>query len=142
MRCFGFAMLTFALAFAQSRAADEDAQKELKRFQGDWQMVAVTKDGQTIPADKLKDRVWTFKDDKLIPKYDPDDTATIKLAPEKKSAALDIIDKNGDKVESVYEFDGADKLKICGRSDGKRPTSFAAGAKSGALLFVLERVKR
>lgn len=140
MRLLGFAAVVLAVAAPQA-FADELADKELARLQGDWQMVALTKDGETILADKLKDRVWTFQGDKLVPRYDKDDTATVKLDPAKKPPALDITDKNGDKVEGIYKFDGADKLVICGRGDNKRPTEFAAGPKSGAILFVLERVK-
>ena len=141
MRAFGVVALVLAVAVTQARGADEGTEKEHARFHGDWQMVAVTQDGSTVPADRLKDRIWTFKDDKLIPQYDRDDTATVKLNPTKRPAELDLIDKNGDTVEGIYKFDGADKLVICGRSDGKRPTEFAAGAKSGAILFMLERVK-
>lgn len=140
MRASGFAVAVLVVAFTHARA-DEAADKELMRFQGDWQMIAVTKDGETTAADKLKGKVWSFKGDKLVPQYDKDDTATIKIDPAKKPATLDITDKNGDKVEGIYKFDGADKLVICGRGDNKRPTEFAAGPKSGAILFVLERVK-
>lgn len=142
MRVLGFAALVLALVCSAARGADDAVEKELKRFQGDWQMVAVTKDGETIGADKLKGKVWSFKGDKLVPQYDKDDTATIKIDPSKKPAALDITDKNGEKVEGIYSFTGEDKLTICGRTDSKRPTEFAAGAKSGAILFVLERVKK
>lgn len=140
MRLLGFAAVVLAVASPQA-IADELADKELARFQGDWQMVALTKDGEAVPADKLKDRVWTFQGEKLVPQYDKGDTATVKLDPAKKPPALDITDKNGDKVEGIYKFDGPDKLVICGRSDNKRPAEFAAGPKSGAILFVLERVK-
>lgn len=142
MRALGFAALVLALACSASRGADEAVEKELKRFQGDWQMVAVTKDGGTVGADKLKGKVWSFKGDKLVPLYDKEDAATIKIDPSKKPAALDITDKNGEKVEGIYSFTGEDKLTICGRTDSKRPTEFGAGAKSGAILFVLERVKK
>lgn len=142
MRVLGFAVLVLAFTTPVSRGADDDGEKELKRFQGDWQMVAVTKDGETIAADKLKGKVWSFKGDKLVPQYDKEDVATIKIDPAKKPATLDITDKNGEKVEGIYKFTGDDKLTICGRGDNKRPTEFAAGAKSGAIMFVLERVKK
>ena len=142
MRVLGFAALVLAFAGSASSGADDDAEKELKRFQGDWQMVEVTKDGETIAADKLKGKVWSFKGDKLTPQYDKEDVATIKIDPAKKPATLDILDKNGEKVEGIYKFTGENKLTICGRTDSKRPTEFAAGAKSGAILFVRERVKK
>ncbi|AWM35779.1 hypothetical protein GobsT_65270 [Gemmata obscuriglobus] len=139
MRVLGF-LGVLLLTPGQVRA-DEGAEKELLRFQGEWQMVAVTKDGETVPADKLKNRAWTFTGDKLIPQYNKDDAATLKLAPAQKPAALDLTDRNGDKIEGIYKFDGADKLVICFRGDNKRPAEFAAGPKSGAILFVFERVK-
>ncbi|HEY1188425.1 MAG TPA: TIGR03067 domain-containing protein [Gemmata sp.] len=142
MRVIGFAVLSLALALSTTRAADDGAEKELKRFQGDWQVVAVTEDGATTAADKLKGKVWTFQENKLVPQYDKEDTATVKIDPTKRPAALDITDKAGEKVEGIYQFTGNDTLTICGRGDGKRPTGFAAGQKSGAVLFVLERVKK
>ncbi|MBP3959390.1 TIGR03067 domain-containing protein [Gemmata sp. G18] len=142
MRVLALTALTIALAFAPVRAADDATEKELKRFQGDWQMVEVTKDGETRKGDKLKDRVWSFKGDKLVPLYNKDDAATIKIDPSKKPATLDILDKNGDRVEGIYKFTGDDTLTICGRGDSKRPTEFAAKKESGAILFVLERVKK
>lgn len=136
------ALATIALVLAPARGADEATEKELKRFYGEWKVVELTKDGETRKGDKLKDQVWSFKGDKLVPLDNKDDTATIKIDPSKKPAALDIIDKSGDRVESIYKFTGDDKLTICGHTDGKRPTEFASKKGSGAMLFVLERVKK
>ncbi len=135
-------LTTIALVLAPARGADDATEKELKRFEGEWKVVEVTKDGETRKRDKLKDQAWSFKGDKLVPLDNKDDVATIKIDPGKKPAALDIIDKSGDRVESIYKFTGDDKLTICGQTDGKRPTEFAAKKGSGAMLFVLERVKK
>lgn len=142
MRVLGSVALALALTLAPSRAADDATEKDLKRLQGDWQMVQVTKDGATVSGEKLKGRVWTFKGTKLIPQDDKDDTSTVKIDASQRPAALDITDKNGDTVEGIYKFTGDDKLTVCGHSNSKRPKDFAAGPKSGAILFVLERVKK
>jgi uncharacterized protein (TIGR03067 family) len=107
------------LVFAPTAPADDEAvEKELKKLEGDWQMVAATYNGTVVKGDKLKGKVWRFEGTKLTPLDNKNDVATIKIDPSKKPAELDITDKGGKVVEGIYRFEGT-KLFILGRTDGK-----------------------
>ena len=141
MRTFSLA-LVFALS-VQLSADDKDKDKELKRFAGDWLMVAVTSDGMTIKdADKLERQVWRFEGTKLTPLENKDDVATITLDPAAKPATIDNKDKSGETVLGIYKFTGDDKLTICGADAKTRPKEFAAAKGSKSILFEFERVKK
>lgn len=135
----GFALASLLLSVSLTTAADDD--KELKRFQGDWQVVSATRDAETIKGDAVKGQVWQF-DGNTVRRLDIKDEATITLNTLKKPAPMDIKDKDGKVVQGIYKFTGDDKLTICGRSDGVRPKEFDASKGSGAILFKLERVKK
>jgi uncharacterized protein (TIGR03067 family) len=138
MRTLALAVLVLGVSL--SAAADDD--KELKRFQGDWQAVAVKRDGKTTEGDALKGKGWRFDGNKLIPLDDVKDEATITLDPTKKPATVDIKDKNGKVNQGIYKFTGDDKLTVCARSDSTRPKEFDAAKDSGNIVIELERVKK
>jgi uncharacterized protein (TIGR03067 family) len=127
------------LSASLSVAADD---KELEKFQGDWRVVSVTKDGKAITGEALKGKVWRFEGNKLPPLDNKTDAATITVDPAQKPGTLDLKDKSGDVVQGIDKFTGADKLTICGRGGGKRPKEFDASKGSAAILFELERAKK
>jgi uncharacterized protein (TIGR03067 family) len=115
--------------------------QELKRFQGSWQMVSVTVNGQTVTGDKLKGKVWRFDVDRVTPMDNKNDDATIALDPTKTPATIDIKDRAGEVIQGIYKFTGEDKITICSRSDNKRPQAFDASKGSSATVLELERIK-
>jgi uncharacterized protein (TIGR03067 family) len=142
MRPFTFSVLA-ALSLALSVRADDDAvAKELKRFQGDWRMVSATKAGKLIKGDALKDKVWRFDGNKIIPLDNKDDPATMTIDLTKKPATLDLKDKKGEVVLGIYKFNGDDKLIICGAHGNKHPTDFDSPKDSDNIVFEFERAKK
>src|SRR3954464_5230557 len=101
------------LSMSLSATADE---KEFKRLQGDWQVVSVTLNGETIKQDKLKGKVWRFDGNKVTA-LDTRDESTLTLDATTKPTTADIRDKDGKVVLGNYKFAGDDKLTICGRAD-------------------------
>ena len=119
------ALVTVALA-AVSQAADDkkdnDTDADRKKMQGEW----------TAPSAGSEKSVYTFKDDKLsvkAPSRSYEITVTLDAAA-KPEKSIDLkIDKapedaKGKTSKGIYKFDGDDKLVICFRAEGERPTKF------------------
>lgn len=142
MRLFALSVVA-ALSVPLAAVADEAAEKELKRFQGDWQVVSASFQGQTKKGDDVKGKVWRFEGKMLIPLDNKNDVAVVTIDPAKQPATLDIQGKNEKALKGIYKFAGDDKLTICaGVFDDKRPEKFDSPKDSGAILFELERVKK
>jgi uncharacterized protein (TIGR03067 family) len=133
-------LLGIVLVLSMSLPATAD-EKEFKRLQGDWQVVSVTLNGETIKQGKLKGKVWRFDGNKVTA-LDTRDESTLTLDATTKPPTADIKDKDGKVVLGNYKFVGDDRLTICGRADGIRPKEFDASKHTGAILFELERVKK
>jgi uncharacterized protein (TIGR03067 family) len=134
-----------ALIVLAPLAVRADADEELDRFQGDWQVVKITHKGKTLTKEQLGDKVWRFKGNKLIPLDNKDDVATIAVDPDKKPATLDITDKNGSVNKCIYKFSGEDesKLTICAATGGgARPKSFTPDDEDKVAVVVLEKLKK
>jgi uncharacterized protein (TIGR03067 family) len=121
---------------------DGPAKKDLKGLQGVWTVESAYDRGEKVPADKFAKLTITFKGDKATSSAHPDDPLTIKLDPEKKPAAIDLI---RDKMVAlgVYELDG-DTLKLCYADFpvGKpRPKGLVSTKENKGMLFVLKRKK-
>ena len=81
--------IVLVLGFAPSAAADE---KELKRFQGDWQVVSVTLNGETIKQDGLKGK-------RLFPMPKEWPAAAAALA---ASASADVRNQAGNEIREQF----------------------------------------
>jgi uncharacterized protein (TIGR03067 family) len=131
---------------ADPGAIDAD---ELKKFQGEWKIVAITERGVAVPADQLKLIVATItiSGTKL----------TFSAGPKKDSEAITLVNAKSNpkqfgttdgkdlqgkakSITLIYEFDGDKKLKFCGPSaGGPTPTKFEA--TKDTTLMELEKVK-
>src|SRR5882724_1699408 len=114
-----------------------DAATEMKKFQGQWALIAAEKGGKKAPPEILK-FVATFADDKMTfdttdpeKKDGPDKREfSIVLDPSKTPKSIDLIkfsgDGKGDKYAGIYKLVG-DELTICtGEKGDDRPTEFSS----------------
>ena len=120
---FGLLLASSIGAFAKDDTGkDAKAGEDRKRMQGEWT-------GPSAGTDKT---TYTFKDDKLSVKapsraYEIAVTLDEAAKPEKTidlkiEKAPD--DAKGKTSKGIYKFDGDDKLVICFRPEGERPTKF------------------
>jgi uncharacterized protein (TIGR03067 family) len=122
-----------------------DAKKETAKFQGTWELSALTFNGD---EEKLKFKI-AFKDDEGVVKGNDkvaDEYAKIKfkLDPAGKLKNIDITVTGGTQTDSamkgIYEFKNGE-LHICAKVFGDgRPSEFSAPEGSNIVLLVLKKV--
>ena len=142
-------LLTIAavgLFLAAAAPKEDDAKKELEKWQGTWTLVGAEEKGQKLSDEELKKGPVTLivKGDKFTLKL-PDQTmeGTFKIDPDKKPKAYDAkgTDAEGKTHESkgIYEIEG-DMLKVCFVSaDKERPKEFKADAGSDSLIHTYKK---
>ncbi len=121
-----------------------DAKKETAKFQGAWNLSAITYDGEEL---KLKFKI-VFKGDEGVVKGNDkvaDEYAKIKfkLDPAAKPRSIDITVTGGTQTDSgmkgIYEFKDGD-LHICAKVFGDgRPSEFSSAEGSNIVLLVLKK---
>jgi len=145
------AVLTLALLVSLVVAADTpkgggaEKEKELKKLQGKWLVVALVQNGKEVPEKNLKDarltlrikgNTFTFTTPKRTQQ------GTVSIDPSKKPKTIDLLEtpeKGKEKKKAVlgiYEWVGP-KLKIAA-DEKKRPSEFKS-VKDGALVMTLQR---
>ncbi len=142
-KCATLAMLVMAV----SGTAEDTPKAKLKPFQGEWKILAITRDGQPVPEDRFRNfRLIVKGKERIIKSGDMVvSKATYTVDPTKKPPVIDISVSDGplagSKVQGIYELKG-DKLTICLALEGDdRPDALTAEAGSGRLLQVFERNK-
>ena len=143
MRSLGLLTVTVLIA---ADATDDAAKKDLEKFQGNWQLISMVRDGKKTPQEDAKKITLTIQGDKFVLRKDAViiSEGTMTLDPTKKPKEVDesiTTGPNKGKVFSaIYEIDD-DQHKICFAAAGKeRPTAFSSG--SGQLLQVWKRDKK
>ena len=142
----------FVFAGAAARAADPVAE-EVKKLQGDWQVVEVDAKGKKLgkDEDEVKNMRFVIKDDKLTVRptnvEGVERKKTFKLDPSKTPKEIDFTSLDGQEKDMtaacIYKLE-KDKLTVCMpyyKDPSKRPKEFKAGADDGLMLITLERVK-
>jgi uncharacterized protein (TIGR03067 family) len=145
MNCI--ACLTLAtLVVAAGRPAVEP-KKDLDRFQGNWNVLAVEVEGKRLSAEQTMSWKVRFEGDKYSLQSGKEKIeGTFRLNPTQSPKAIDATRASGaDKgktLRGIYRLSG-DRLLMClGAAGGKkRPTSFITQSRSGFRLYVLERAK-
>lgn len=129
---------------------DDQASKELSKFQGAWVMVAGEKDGERIADDLVKKNkiVWNGKKAELDSPHQSKEKlkVTIALDPTKKPKQMDWVrdtgPDTGKTMYAIYEWIDPDQYRVCFAPAGKdRPKEFATKPGSGHFLHVWKRVK-
>jgi uncharacterized protein (TIGR03067 family) len=149
LKCFTVAAMS--LVFFGAALAQDDAKKELKKFQGDWQVISAEEDTKPVPDEVVQNLKLVIKGDRLalkgvenlIQKF-----GKIKLVvdPSTTPKIIDFkIEAGSEKdstFEGIYEFKD-DRLKICASTvSGNRPSGFETKEASSRILFVLKREKK
>jgi len=139
-----FALLPLAIAAADDKAA---AKGDLAKFQGNWTT-------QIGPEKNITLKV-TFAENKVTASGAGPQGNTFEIRGEvkldenaKPHKTLDwvkFVDTQGNEIAdnlAIYEFDGADTIRVCNGGPGKdRPTEFKAGEGAAPSLIVLKRDK-
>jgi uncharacterized protein (TIGR03067 family) len=137
-----YVMLLLVPAVALLMAADDQADKDKKALQGTWKVASLEKDGQAVPAEKVEDMKFDFKDDTFSRLSDGQRTesGTFKLDPTKKPKAMDATHGNAkESTPFIYEIDG-DTLKLCWRKPGgERPKEFTGKGTDGYIVLKREK---
>jgi uncharacterized protein (TIGR03067 family) len=127
-------------------ADDDDARKDLAKFQGAWQPIKYVVDGKETKESDLNKIKLTVKDNvSTISRGGDTGKGSYTLNPGKSPKELDIKitagDDKGKTYLAIYEFDG-DDLKICLNRNGKtRPTKFESKKGTGDVLEVWKKKK-
>jgi uncharacterized protein (TIGR03067 family) len=140
--------LTLALAAADAK---DDSRKDMEKLQGSWSIASITYDGGDVPADIVSKLRFEIKDDVFAVKGEEEvakeyGKAKVKLDAAAKPRLIDFHVSEGSEkdadIEGIYEWTGADEIKICAKVIGKeRPNEFASPDNSRIVLMVLKREK-
>ena len=138
--------LIAVIVLAAADAGDDVATKDLEKFQGNWQLISMERDGKKTPQEDAKKITLTIQGNKFVLRKDAViiSEGTMTLDPTKKPKEIDetiTTGPNKGKVFSaIYEIDD-EHHKICFAAAGKeRPTAFSSS--SGQLLQVWKREKK
>ena len=134
--------------------ADDPADAEVGKWQGEWRAVEVEFCGKTLKKDDAEAKAMRFvvKDNGMTfsntEKPGRERKQTFKLDPSKSPKELDLTSLDGQEKDKtaacIYKFDG-DRLTICmpyfAKDVSVRPKEFKADANGDLMLLTLERVK-
>ncbi len=140
-------VVTIGLLLGADAPRQEQVQKELEKFQGDWVIVSYTVDGKPATPEQLKTLKLTVKG--AVSTFQRDGQTShglYKLDPTHKPKEIDIQINDGPnkgKMDvGIYQFDGQ-KLLICLAAPGSkdRPREFVSKTGSGHTLEVWQRAR-
>ena len=142
-------LLTIAavgLLLAAAAPKEDDAKKELEKWQGTWTLVGAEEKGEKLSDDKLKQTpvTLTIKDDKFTIKIgDQSLEGTFKIDPAKKpkeyEAKATTPDGKVEESKGIYEIEG-DTLKVCFTSaDKERPKEFKTAPGSETFIHTYKK---
>jgi uncharacterized protein (TIGR03067 family) len=131
-----------------ANAGDDDAKKDLEKFQGNWSLISAERDGKKTPQEDAKKITLSIQGNKFILRKDSVviSEGTMTLDPTKKpkeiGETITAGPNNGKVFLAIYEIDD-EHHKICFAAAGKeRPTAFSSMPGSGHLLQVWKREKK
>jgi uncharacterized protein (TIGR03067 family) len=124
------------------------AETDAERFQGTWTVQKMTRQGQEVPDEKVKQLRVSFEGDKFLAKREDKvaEASTFTLDEAKNPKTIDMLPaKTTEKrpAQGIYKLEG-DKLTMIWRKEGKeRPADFDAAAAGPEVVFiVLHREKK
>jgi uncharacterized protein (TIGR03067 family) len=140
MRCC--LLLLLCLAPLAIRADDTDpepvppAEAELKKLQGNWDIVKIVRDGADNTKDKKGASFVIQKNQLLIKDGGHEEKATITLDPKKKPAHIDLaLAKGEQRVKGIYKVEKGEWTIAFSEPGGERPKVFDAKVVKGVLVL-------
>jgi uncharacterized protein (TIGR03067 family) len=143
-------MVVAVLSLAAAGGGEEQAAKELKKFEGTWVLDAGEKDGTRVADEHIRKSRITWKGKEIVA-VTPHQSAepikgTITVDPTKVPREMDWVRSAGPgagrRMKAIYEFIGEDRYRVCFAPAGKdRPKEFATKQGSGHTLHVWKRAK-
>lgn len=146
-RTVGSFALGCGLLLAASAVAD-DADVELKKFQGTWDVIELVENGKVLSAEKIRELLPSGGRAQVIenaiifrsPRDGQQHAKTFSIDPAEYPKHIDIGDSQGNRSLGIYQFDQGN-LVICVADQGQasRPDNFSADANSQRMRMVLKR---
>ena len=141
-------IIAVAAAGACAVSTMAHAETDAERFQGNWTVQKMTRQGKDLPEEKVKELRVTFEGDKFLAKRGDKvaESSTFTLDETKNPKTIDMLPANKTEkrpAQGIYKLEG-DKLSMLWRKEGgERPADFDA-TKVGpeAVMIVLEREKK
>jgi uncharacterized protein (TIGR03067 family) len=146
----GLGLLLAGVGTAAAGDAKEEAvKKDRKKYEGTWQAVSLTADGNEASEEDVKkitvvneaDGKWAVQvEGKFVAR------GTSKIDPTKEPKEIDLTTTEGEgegkTARGIYEV-GEDDRKVCFAPPGKeRPAEFASRLGTGNIFVVFKRVKK
>ena len=144
-------LLTSVALLAAADAPNQDAKKELQKFQGTWVLVTGEKDGEKLKDEDVRQSKMTWEEARVTlrtPHQSKDAIrADVTLDPSKTPRQMDWVRRTepgkGQTMHAIYEFVDDDQYRICFAPPGKdRPGEFATRSGTGHILHVWKRLKK
>jgi uncharacterized protein (TIGR03067 family) len=137
-------LLPISFLIAAEEPPKEIVLKELKKLEGEWQVVAVERDERKSPAANFQDERVTIDGDQWIVKKAGKivQRATLSIDPTTKPKTFvktitEGVNK-GARHHGIYELDGETLRECRAPADKERPKEFSS---KGAAILVYKRVK-
>jgi uncharacterized protein (TIGR03067 family) len=138
------------LALSAASQPSPEAQKELDRFEGTWQMVDGEKEGQKLAPEHIKaGKIRWHKGHVSVDTphqsnntIEADPTVHPNQSPKQMDWVRSIGPGQGQTFHAIYEWISDDQYRVCFAPPGhERPKEFATKPGSGQMLHVWKRVR-
>ena len=150
MRFPQIVLISLGMSLLLAGCSDSVAQKELKALEGNWKLVAVEENAESLPKDKFPPISFTLRADGNATVRTPDGEhqSHSQLDPNKQRKTIDIVDLSGpfkdQKQYGIYKLEGQKwTVVVATKPDATaedRPGDFNTKDVK-ARLMVWERVK-
>jgi len=128
--------------------AGDPPMSDLDRLQGTWVLVAMEREGESVPAEDLKDGNAVYEQNNITLREGERvrRRGIVTLDASRKPKAINTWDRDGpyedQTVPGIYELDG-DTLRLCfGRPGSERPKEFTTKTPPGVLFCTYKRKTR
>jgi uncharacterized protein (TIGR03067 family) len=131
---------------APRRATPAEMRQQHDLLAGDWDILAITNDGEQLGADLIRSRI--AEDGRIHigergfyltnPRTEQKRSSTMRINPALSPSTIEVTNQFDDQLRGIYEFRG-DKLYVCmNKFEGSpTPTAFEAPRGSDRVLYVL-----